>query len=193
MGSISQDADAALVVVDMQNLFVDLVGEIGPGVVEAVNRHVAYAVESDRPVYYTRDYAPVELPEGDPEGKTDLHPGLDFQGPVVPKGPGKQGGFSGFVLSSPEGPHDGPGTGGLSPLAGLLRQADVRSVIVVGIAADVCVAATARDARRLGYLVTVPLSATAFVHAHPDGDEKAMAELRAAGVTVAEAADRHLR
>ena len=78
----------------------------------------------------------------------------------------------------------GAGAGGLSPLAGHLRGAEVRSVVVVGLAADVCVSSTARDARRLGYDVTVPLSATAFVHAHPDGDEAAVAALRDAGITV---------
>ena len=36
--------------------------------------------------------------------------------------------------------------------------------------------ATARDALRLGYPVTVPLEATAFVHAHPDGDAASVAE-----------------
>lgn len=99
---------------------------------------------------------------------------------MVPKGPGRSGGFSGFVLAG-QGP---PGAGGLSPLAGHLRAAGVDAVVVVGLAADVCVSATAIDARRLGYTVTVPLTATAFVHAHPGGDDAAIAELRAAGVTV---------
>lgn len=57
-------------------------------------------------------------------------------------------------------------------------------VIVVGIAADVCVASTAVDAVRLGYAATVDLGATAFVHAHPDGDAAAVTEPRAAGVRV---------
>jgi nicotinamidase/pyrazinamidase len=182
--SLDHDADTGLIVVDMQNLFVEHVGDAGPQVIEAVNRHVAQAVKDGRPVFYTRDYAPIDLPPGDPEHKTDLHPGLDVAGPVVDKGPGKHGGFSGFVLSPPPDPHDGPGNGGLSELGGLLRRSAVRSVIVVGIAADVCVAATARDARRLGYSVTVPVAATAFVHAYPDGDAHAMAQLRAAGITV---------
>jgi nicotinamidase/pyrazinamidase len=42
----------------------------------------------------------------------------------------------------------------------------------------------ARDARRLGFQVTVPLDATAFVHAHPEGDDGAIAELTDAGVVV---------
>jgi nicotinamidase/pyrazinamidase len=46
------------------------------------------------------------------------------------------------------------------------------------------VAATARDARRLGFAVAIPLRATAFVHAHPAGDQAAIDDLSAAGVTV---------
>ena len=171
--------DTALVVVDMQNLFVDIGGE---EVVDAVNEQVVSAHEQGWPVFYTRDYAPNDLPTDDPA--LDLHPKLDVRGPIVPKGPGKNGGFSGFVLAPELGPDEGPGAGGLSPLAGLLREAGVRSLLVVGIAADVCVAATARDALRLGYDVTVARRATAFVGAHPNGNEAAVAELRAAGVTV---------
>lgn len=171
--------DTALIVVDMQNLFVDIGGE---EVVDAVNEQVARAHEQGWPVYYTRDYAPNDLPADDPA--LDLHPKLDVRGTVVRKGPGNNGGFSGFVLAPETGPDEGPGVGGLSTLAGLLREAGVRSVVVVGIAADVCVAATARDALRLGYDVTVALRATAFVGAHPNGNEAAVAELRSAGATV---------
>ncbi|WP_020667091.1 cysteine hydrolase family protein [Amycolatopsis nigrescens] len=174
----------ALIVVDMQNLFVDLAGVDGPGVVKAVNERVAEAVEHGHPVFYTRDYAPIDLPEGDPEGRTSLHPDLDVRGTVVEKGPGKRGGFSGFLLAPVLEPQQGHGGGGLGPLAGLLAETQTRSVTVVGIATDICVAATARDAVRLGYEVTIPLSATAFAHAHPDGDQAALADLRAAGITL---------
>lgn len=171
--------DTALIVVDVQNMFVDIGGE---EVVDAVNEHVARAHEQGWPVYYTYDCAPNDLPADDPA--LNLHPKLDVRGTVVRKGPGNNGGFSGFLLAPEVGADEGPGTGGLSALAGLLREAGVRSVLVVGIAADVCVAATARDALRLGCDATVALSATAFVGAHPNGNEAAVADLRAAGVTV---------
>lgn len=176
---MNPDARTALIVVDMQNLFAD--GR--PQVVEAVNRRVGDAVERGWPVFYTRDVAPTELPAGDPDGRTDLHSGLDVRGTVVPKGPGMSGGFSGFVLAEED---TGPGDGGLSSLAGLLRREGVANVEVVGIAADVCVAATARDAVRLGYQVSVPLAATAFVGAHPRGDQAALDDLAAAGVILTE-------
>ncbi|MFF0458563.1 cysteine hydrolase family protein [Nocardia africana] len=176
----------ALIVVDMQNLFVDVVGPDGPRVIEAVNRQVAQAVDNGRPVFYTRDFAPIDLPDGDPQHRTALHPDLDVRGTVVDKGPGKRGGFSGFVLGPVLEPQQPYGGGSLGPLVGLLRDSGAGSVTVVGIATDVCVAATARDAVRLGYQATVLVQAGAFVHAHPEGDRAALAELRDAGVTVIE-------
>lgn len=174
-------ANEALIVVDVQNLFVDVVGE---PVLAAVNDRIETAGRHGRPIYYTRDYAPVEGPPDDP--RFDLHPKLDVRGTVVTKGPGRKGGFSGFVHTPVPGADEGPGTGGLSRLGALLARDGVEAVTVVGIAADVCVAATARDAAGLGYRVTVPLSATAFVGAHPSGADAAVAELRAAGITVTE-------
>ncbi|UYM06306.1 cysteine hydrolase family protein [Solicola gregarius] len=180
---------SALIVVDMQNAFVDpaagLPVEGADRVVAAVNERVVEAADDGRPVFYTRDVAPIDLPVGDPDGQTDLYPGLNARGTLVDKGPGKNGGFSGFVLTSTAEQVAGEaGDGGLSMLAAHLRRANVEHVTVVGLAADVCVSATARDARRLGYHVTMPLEATAFVHAHADGDEAAIAALTAAGVNI---------
>ena len=175
---------SALVVVDMQNAFVSPAAgrpvEGADRVLQAVNGCVAQAVERGWPVFYTQDVAPFDMPAQELAREIELHEGLDVRGRVVPKGPGRKGGFSGFLLAS----SDRPGGGALSPLAELLVEAHVDEVVVVGLAADVCVAATARDARRLGLHVTVPLAATAFVHAHPGGDEAAIDDLRAAGVTV---------
>ena len=168
----------ALIVIDMQNAFFD---EPHEGLVAAVNQRVADATASGRTVLYTRDIAPTDLPSGDPQGRTELHPGLDVRGPIVPKGPGRDGNFSGFLLAEP-GTH--PGHGALGPLAAQLRAIGADRVRVIGIAADVCVAATARDAVRLGYPATVELDATAFVGAQPDGDDATVDELIAAGVEV---------
>lgn len=180
-------ARTALVVVDMQNAFIadgaPLRIDQAPDVVHAVNSWVGWAADHGWPVLYTRDIEPTDLPDGDPQRLTDLYGKLDLRGEVVDKGPGRLGGFSGFVLSSVHAAGS-PGDGGLSRLATALVQHDVEHIMVVGLAADVCVAATARDARRLGYEVTVPLGATAFVHAHPSGDDAAIAELTNVGVDV---------
>jgi nicotinamidase/pyrazinamidase len=171
----------ALIVVDVQRGFVEAVGADAPRVLHEVNLLVDAAVEARHPVFYTRDVAPFAVPEGDPDGLTELHPDLDVIGTVVEKGPGRRGSMSGFLLAG----GSAPGRGGIGPLAAALQRTGVAAVTVAGIAADVCVAATARDAVRLGYAATIPLAATAFVHAHPEGDDAAVAELRAAGVTVA--------
>lgn len=170
----------ALIVVDVQRAFVDTVGGEGPRVLREVNRHVDEAVRDGVPVIYTRDVEPFAVPDGDPDGVTDLHPELDVVGSVVEKGPGRRGYMSGFLLADAA----APGLGSVGPLAAELRRGGADAVTVVGIAADVCVAATARDAVRLGYPATIPLAATAFVHAHSGGADAAVAELRAAGVTV---------
>jgi nicotinamidase/pyrazinamidase len=169
----------ALVVIDMQRMFVEAVGEHGPRVVQAVNRSVSETLRAGGSVFYTRDIQPAARPPF--AGADALADGLDVRGPVLDKGPGMHGGFSGFVLA-PRGAH--PGAGGLSRLAGALADAGATHVTVVGLAADVCVSATAADAARLGYPTTVPLDATAFVHAHPDGDDAAMADLASTGVRV---------
>jgi nicotinamidase/pyrazinamidase len=175
----------ALVVVDMQNAFVAPDGgaavDGAERVVAAVNQRVAAAGARGWPTFYTRDVDPTGRRGPAADHDTALHPGLDVRGIVVDKGPGSAAGFSGFALASTAAGGT-PGGGGLSALAGLLREAATDRVLVVGLAADVCVAATARDARRLGYATAIDLDATAFVHAHPDGDDAALADLRAAGV-----------
>jgi nicotinamidase/pyrazinamidase len=65
-----------------------------------------------------------------------------------------------------------------------LALAGVRDVTVVGLALDYCVKATALDAARLGYKVTVPLAATRAVNRNDGDEDRAIAELRAAGVEV---------
>ncbi len=69
------------------------------------------------------------------------------------------------------------------PLTDWLRQHGVDEVVVVGIATDYCVLATARDAARAGFTTTVLEDLTAGVAR--ESSEKALGELRAAGVTVA--------
>ncbi len=65
-------------------------------------------------------------------------------------------------------------------LAQHMRARGVRRVWVGGLAADVCVHATALDARRAGFEVHLIMQATRAVSA--EGGHKAMAELDAAGV-----------
>jgi nicotinamidase/pyrazinamidase len=57
-------------------------------------------------------------------------------------------------------------------------------VHVAGLALDYCVRATALDARRAGFYVTVHRDATRAVEVEPGDGERAAEELRTAGVKV---------
>ncbi|MGI8869196.1 MAG: isochorismatase family protein [Mycobacteriales bacterium] len=70
-------------------------------------------------------------------------------------------------------------------LGGLLAEAGVERLVVVGLAADYCVRATSLDGRRLGYDVLAPWSLTRPVDRAPGDGDAARRELVAAGVTVA--------
>jgi nicotinamidase/pyrazinamidase len=102
----------------------------------------------------------------------ELHPSLDRSrvDAVVDKGedPATEG-YSGF-----EG----------TELERLLREHGVDEVVVVGLATDYCVKNTALDAARLGLAVTVDPEAVRGVDVEPGDSERALEELRAAGVAV---------
>ena len=70
-------------------------------------------------------------------------------------------------------------------LESILRDHGVETVDIVGLALDYCVKATALDARKAGFDVVVHRDATRAVNVAPGDDERAVRELRAAGVEVA--------
>ena len=70
-------------------------------------------------------------------------------------------------------------------LESLLRERGVKTVDIVGLALDYCVKATALDARKAGFGVVVHRDATRAVNVAQGDDERAVQELRGAGVTVA--------
>ena len=74
-----------------------------------------------------------------------------------------------------------------------MRERDVDTVHVVGLALDYCVKATALDARTAGFKVVVHAEATRTVDVEPGDGERAVAELRAAGVEVRPAPARPAR
>jgi nicotinamidase/pyrazinamidase len=69
-------------------------------------------------------------------------------------------------------------------LADFLRQHGVQEVHVAGLATDYCVKYTALDAARLGFKTCVLLPACRGVNLHPGDVERAVAEMRAAGVDI---------
>jgi nicotinamidase-related amidase len=173
----------ALIVVDVQRDFCAggaLAVADGDAVVAELNR---LAAEHEL-VIATRDWHPVDhesfAEQGGPwpvhcvQGSpgAELHPGLD-QGSidvVIDKGmKAELPGYSGFEDTG---------------LAELLRERRVDTLHIGGLALDYCVRATALDARRAGFAVVLHRDATRAVEVSPGDGERALEELRAAGVAV---------
>ncbi len=188
------DATTALVVVDVQNDFADPDGGLhvsdGESVVTLVNDQVTAAQNAGAPVVYTQDWHPASTPHFEKDGGiwpvhcvgdtwgAELHPNLLVHGPVVRKGTGGEDGYSGFSVRDPV-----SGVGAPTQLQSLLDPA-VERLVVVGLAGDHCVKETALDGVRLGYAVEVPLELTRFVEQSPGDTQRAVEEMRAAGVEV---------
>jgi nicotinamidase/pyrazinamidase len=191
----SYDTTTALLVVDMQNDFADPEGSLhvpgGDEVVEVVNEEIARARRAGAGIVYTQDWHPPRTPHFDIDGGTwpvhcvrdtwgaELHPDLDVEGPVVQKGVDGGDGYSGFSVRDPV-----SGDETATRLGSLLEEAGARRVVVTGLAGDVCVKATALDARDLGFEVVLPLAATRFVELEPGDGERAVAECERAGVRI---------
>jgi nicotinamidase/pyrazinamidase len=177
MGEIHFDERTALVVVDVQNDFAHPSGSSyvagGEQVAEPINQLTARARRQRGFVVYTQDWHPaVQGTWG-----AELVEGLRVDGPVVQKGTGGEDGYSGFSVRDPE-----SGAERATGLDRILRERGIERLVVVGIAQDVCVKATALDGRRLGYDVRVVESATRPVDAA--GGQRALEELRQAGIEI---------
>jgi nicotinamidase/pyrazinamidase len=188
-------ARTALVVVDVQNDFADPAGTLavagGPAVVAATNTEVAAATSAGASVFYTQDWHPADTPHFAKDGGTwpvhcvqgtwgaELHPDLDVRGEIVRKGEHGEDGYSGFSMRDPVTGEVVP-----TPLAALLREAGAQEVVVVGLATDYCVRATALEGREQGFAVQVPWTAVAAVDLQPGDGERTREELVAAGVRV---------
>jgi nicotinamidase/pyrazinamidase len=62
-------------------------------------------------------------------------------------------------------------------------------VFVCGLATDYCVKATALDAHAAGFATVVVADASAAVDVQPGDEERALEELRAAGIDVVQSED----
>ena len=189
------DGTTALVVVDVQNDFGDPAGGLyvpgGEQVVAAANAEIAAATAAGAPVLYTQDWHPPSTPHFEKDGGiwpvhcvqdtwgAQLHPGLVVRGEVVRKGEHGEDGYSAFTMRDPTTGESRP-----TPLAGLLREAGARQLVVLGLAGDYCVLATALEGASLGWPVTVPWDAVRSVDLEPGAGDRAREQLRAAGVAV---------
>jgi nicotinamidase/pyrazinamidase len=97
----------------------------------------------------------------------------------VRKGSNGEDGYSGFTMRDPSTGEETP-----TELDGLLRDKGVERVVVVGLATDYCVSATALDAARLGYETSLLTDAIAAVDLQPGDGDRALRSMRDAGVAM---------
>jgi nicotinamidase/pyrazinamidase len=193
----SFDTRTALIVVDVQNDFADPAGSLsvrgGGAIVPYLNERIREARSAGALVAYTQDWHPPHTPHFAADGGTwpvhcvrdswgaAFHPGLLLDGPSVRKGSNGEDGYSGFTMRDPLTLETRP-----TELEALLREAGIERVVVVGLATDYCVKATAIDAAALGFATIVLARGIAAVDLAPGDGDRALDEMRAAGITIDE-------
>jgi nicotinamidase/pyrazinamidase len=187
----------ALIVVDLQNDFADPAGGLaisgGDRIIGAVNREIRLARADGALVVATQDWHPEHTPHFARDGGpwpvhcvagtwgAELHPALALpaDAPRVRKGANGEDGYSGFTMRDQR-----TGRTIATMLEKLLRDARVERVVVVGLATDHCVKATALDAARLGFRTSVLPDAVAAVEVEPGDGDRALEAMRVAGVEI---------
>lgn len=174
----------ALLIIDFQNDFTP-----GGALAVAGGDEIAVPVqrlaEQLEVVVATRDWHPPDHASFETEGGpwpvhcvqgtrgAEFHPAMDDLDvdAVVDVGREREDeGYSGFEKSD---------------LAEILRERKVEEVFVCGLATDYCVRASAIDACREGFDVTVVADAIRAVDVNPGDGERALDDVRAAGARVA--------
>jgi nicotinamidase/pyrazinamidase len=193
--STSYDDTTALVVVDMQNDFAHPEGGLyvsgGHEIVPAVNEEIRKAQREGSLVVYTQDWHPETTPHFAKDGGiwpthcvqgtwgAGFHDDLEVLGPVVQKGTGGEDGYSGFTVQHPV--HGETYATGLDDM---LRERDIRRLVVVGLAQDVCVKETVLEALTLGYEVVVPRDGTRPVDLQPGDGQAALRVMDDSGARI---------
>ena len=177
-----------LIVVDVQNDFLSggtLPARNGSEIIAPLNRVIAAFHRRALPIYATRDWHPTYhrsfrlqggpwrphciagLRGAEPPAALDL----PAEAHVIRKGTSEYAdGYSGFQATG---------------LGVELRRAGCQRVFVGGLASDYCVRATALDALRNGFEAVVLEDAVRPLEVHDGDGQRALDEMRAAGVTLA--------
>lgn len=182
----------ALIVVDVQNDFADPAGSLsvsgGLEVIPVANAEAQAARSAGALTVYTQDWHPIETPHFKEFGGiwpvhcvagtwgAEFAPGLDVGGEIIRKGANGEDGYSAFTMRDPQ-----TAETIATPLHALLQAREVDHVVVLGLATDYCVKATALDALTLGYAVTVMRDGIRAVDLQPGDGETALSEIAEAG------------
>ncbi len=195
--SSKYDGRTALVVVDIQNDFANPEGSLyvpgGEAVVAYANAETAEAAVAGATIVYTQDWHPADTPHFAKDGGiwpvhcvggtagAEFHPDLEVRDDAVfvKKGTEGEDGYSAFNIRDPE-----TGVVASTGLADRLREAGIESVVVIGLALDYCVKASALDAASEGFDTTLLADGTRAVNLSPGDGIRAAAEVAAAGVQV---------
>ena len=175
----------ALLIVDVQNDFCPggaLAVDDGDAVVPVLNQWIASALDAEIPIIASRDWHPVDhvsfAHQGGPwpvhcvqdTAGADFHPELNLPDSAVRVSKGTA--FDRDAYSA----FDNTG------LAGYLHQLGVKRLWVGGLAQDVCVLATVKDACGLGFETHLIIDATRAVS--PAESAAVVAQMREAGARV---------
>lgn len=189
------DARTALIVVDVQNDFVDPQGSLyvqgGEQALPFINEQIATAERAGALVVCTQDWHPVSTPHFAKDGGiwpvhcvadtwgSELHPGLAVAEPVprIRKGEGGEDGYSGFTVRDPL-----SGEESSTRLQRLLRDHAITRIGVLGMATDYCVQATAIDGVGHGFATTVLADGIRAVNLAAGDGARAVAAMVEAGV-----------
>jgi nicotinamidase/pyrazinamidase len=187
----------ALIVVDVQNDFADPAGSLsvkgGDAIIPTLNSEIEMATSAGALVVATQDWHPESTPHFAKDGGiwpvhcvgetwgAELHPDLAMpdDAPRIRKGANGEDGYSGFTMRDPTSGEEIP-----TELDGLLRDRGVDNVVVVGLATDYCVSATALDAARLDYDTATLTDAIAAVDLQPGDGDRSLQAMRDAGVAM---------
>ena len=194
---MAYDSKTALLVVDGQNDVADPEGSLyvtgGEEAIWFINAQLAEARHSGATLVYTQDWHPDTTPHFEKDGGiwpvhcvggtkgAEFHPELVVHEDAVfvKKGTGGEDGYSAFNVSDPV-------TGEITPtgLADRLREDGIEKVVVVGLALDYCVKASALDAAAEGFETTVLADCCRPVNLAPGDGARAVVEMTEAGVEV---------
>lgn len=183
----------ALVVIDVQNDFCKggaLEVPDGDAVVPVLNRYMERFASARLPIYASRDWHPETTKHFKKNGGlwpvhcvqgtrgAEFHEGLAFpEGTVViTEGDAPElEGYSCFEGRDPGGEGFGE----------LLRSGGVEHLYIGGLATDYCVRATALDALKQGFKVTLLIDAVRGVDLEPGDSERAVEEMKKNGAAIA--------
>lgn len=185
--------DVALIVVDVQNDFADPNGSLSvagaESIIPTINAQIELAREAGSPVVYTRDWHPESTPHFAKDGGiwpvhcvagtwgAEFQPDLVVDGQEIRKGANGEDGYSGFTMRDPV-------SGGMKSTGLDVWLGPIRRLVLVGLATDYCIEATALDGLALGYEVTVLADAIRAVNLEDGDGDRALQEVLEAGGAV---------